>query len=342
MGSVKDLEILEMPESLNPGRARFIFSNRYSVFDWGEMPDHIPLKGEATLLLAAYFFEKLEENGIRTHYIGLLEENKIKKLSEIKNTTNIMEIKLLRVIKPIFKENKYDYSVYKNEKGNFLIPLEVIYRNYLPEGSSIFKRLKEGLIKPEDIGLDKEPIPGQKLDKPIIDFSTKLEATDRYLTLEEAKEISGLSYDEIEEIKKITNKINEIITFEFSKIDLINEDGKIEFGFDGNRNLMVVDVIGTLDECRFKYEGIPVSKEIARIYYRNTDWYKEIEEAKKKYGKNWKNMCKTSPEPLPERLKTLISYVYCACTNEITKREWFKNIPPLKEILKEIKEILGV
>jgi len=340
MGSVKDLEILEMPISLNFGRARFIFSDRYSVFDWGEMPDHIPFKGEATLLLASYFFEKIEENGIPTHYIGLLEENKIKKLSELKNRTNIMEIKFLRVIRPIFKENKYDYSAYKNERGNFLIPLEVIYRNYLPEGSSIFKRLKEGLIKPKDIGLDKEPFPGQKLERPIIDVSTKLENPDRYLTWEEAKEISGLSYDEVEEMKRITNKINELITYEFSKIGLINEDGKIEFGFDGNRNLMVVDVVGTLDECRFKYEGIPVSKEIARIYYRNTDWYKEIEEVKKKYKENWKKMCKLSPEPLPERLKILISQVYCACTNEITQREWFKGIPPLKEILKEIKEIL--
>jgi phosphoribosylaminoimidazole-succinocarboxamide synthase len=342
MGSVKDLQILKMPFSLNSGRARFIFSDRYSVFDWGEMPDHIPLKGEATLLLASYFFEKLEENGIPNHYIGVVEENKVKKLSEIKDKTNIMEIKLLRVIKPIFKENKYDYSVYKHEKGNFLIPLEVIYRNYLPEGSSIFKRIKEGLLKPEDIGLEKEPLPGQKLDKPIIDVSTKLENPDRYLTWEEAKEISGLTFDEIEEIKKLTNKINEIITCEFSKINLINEDGKIEFGFDENRNLIVVDVVGTLDECRFKYEGIPVSKEIARIYYRNTDWYKEIEEVKKKYKEDWKKMCKLSPPPLPERLKILISQVYCACTNEITQREWFKKIPPLKEILKEIKEILGM
>ena len=24
----------------------FAYSNRYSVFDWGEMPDHIPHKGE--------------------------------------------------------------------------------------------------------------------------------------------------------------------------------------------------------------------------------------------------------------------------------------------------------
>jgi len=65
MGSVKDLMVLEQPDSAKPGRARFIFSNRYSVFDWGEMPDHLNHKGEALALLSAYFFEKLEAMGIK-------------------------------------------------------------------------------------------------------------------------------------------------------------------------------------------------------------------------------------------------------------------------------------
>ena len=33
---------------------------------------------------------------------------------------------------------------------------------------------------------------------------------------------------------------------------------------------MVVDVVGTLDECRFTYDGVHVSKEIARQFYKKT------------------------------------------------------------------------
>jgi len=79
-----------------------------------------------------------------------------------------MEIKLLRVIKPGLKGNQYDYSMYQNEKGCFLIPLEVIYRNFLPPGSSVFKGLKDGEIKPQDLGLDRIPVPNQNLDNPIL------------------------------------------------------------------------------------------------------------------------------------------------------------------------------
>jgi phosphoribosylaminoimidazole-succinocarboxamide synthase len=337
MGSVKDLKVLKEATSENNGVGRFIYSDRYSVFDWGEMPDRIPNKGAAIAMLGAYFFEKLEKMDIHTHYLGLVEGGNAKKLSEIKNPTNTMEIKLLRVIKPELKGDKYDYSKYKHNDGGFLIPLEVIYRNFLPPGSSVFKRLKNGEIKPQDLGLDRMPEPNQKLEKPIYDVSTKLEITDRYMSWSEAQEISGLSDAELSALKELTTTINNFITNEFAQIGLVNEDGKIELGFDLERKLMLVDVFGTLDECRFTYDGLPVSKEIARIHYRNTEWNKAVEDAKKKDRQHWKEICALKPEPLSPKLKQLISQIYCGVTNEITKTEWFKNIPSLKEILKEIK-----
>ncbi|MBN2396100.1 MAG: phosphoribosylaminoimidazolesuccinocarboxamide synthase, partial [Candidatus Atribacteria bacterium] len=77
MGSVKDLSVLTLPTKEQAGRGRFYFSDRYSVFDWGEMPDHIEQKGAALCISAAYFFEKLEKIGISTHYIGLIEDNEV-------------------------------------------------------------------------------------------------------------------------------------------------------------------------------------------------------------------------------------------------------------------------
>ena len=342
MGSVKDLEVIEHPSPIKSGRGRFIFSDRYSVFDWGEMPDHIPNKGESLCISAAYFFEKLKSLGIKSHYLGLVEDgNKLGRLSDIKAPVNIMEVKLLRVLPPLQKGSHYDYSNYENENNNFLIPLEVIYRKSLPKGSSVFKRLEEGSLKLEDLGLKEMPHPGQTLDNLFLDVSTKLEESDRYLGWEEAQKIAHLSDNELEEIRKITLLINELIGQEANKVGLKYEDGKIEFGFDEERKLITIDVLGTLDECRFTFEGMPVSKEIARLYYRKTNWFKELAEEKKRDSINWKEKVNLSPPPLPARLKELISMVYCAFANEITRREWFKNIPSMRELLEETSKIIN-
>lgn len=338
MGSVKDLTILEKPLKNKTGIGIFSFSERYSLFDWGEMPDHIHNKGASLCILSAYFFEKLEEMGIKTHYLGVIEDNKVKKLSELKNSPTSIKVKLLRVIKPEIRGTSYDYSVYHNEKSNFLIPLEIIYRNSLPEGSSIFRRLKEGSLKLSALGLKKMPLPGMVLEKPFLDVSTKLETSDRYISWEEAKNIANLTNDRISEIKRTLFLINEIITKEVSKAGLKNEDGKVEFGIDEKQNLIVVDALGTLDECRFTLDGSQISKEIARTFYRTTPWYENVESAKKKNRIEWKKLVEILPPLLPVRLKNLISLLYQASANEITGRKWFKDIPLLKEIIEEIKK----
>jgi len=205
----------------------------------------------------------------------------------------------------------------------------------------VFKRLKEGNLKLKDFDLQEAPLAGQILEKPFLDVSTKLEESDRYLGWEEAKEIACLNDHEIEEIKRLTLLINELIGQEANKIGLKYEDGKIEFAFDEDRNLVVVDVLGTLDECRFTFKGIPISKEIARLYYRKTPWFKELIDAKKKDALNWKDKVNLSPPTLPPRLKELISMAYCAFANEMSKKEWFKDIPSIRELLEEINQLIN-
>jgi phosphoribosylaminoimidazole-succinocarboxamide synthase len=340
MGSVKDLEVLEHPSSNKTGRGRFIFSDRYSVFDWGEMPDHIPSKGKSLCVSAACFFEKLESMGIKTHYLGLVEDGQLKRISDIKNPVDIMEVKLLRVLKPSKTADGYDYSDYKKEDCNFLVPLEVIFRNSLPAGSSVFKRLEKGELELKELGLEKMPIPGENLEKPFLDVSTKLEESDRYMNWKEAKRITNFSEDQLSEIRDMTTTINKLITEEADRIGLRYEDGKIEFGLDVNKKLLIVDVLGTLDECRFTFKEMPISKEIARLYYRKTPWFKELMDAKKKDELSWKDKVNLSPPPLPPRLKELISMAYCAFTNEITGRKWFKDIPSMRELLEKTSQII--
>ena len=149
------------------------------------------------------------------------------------------------------RETEYDYSAYSPKLKNCLIPLEIIYRNGLPEGSSVFKRLEQGKTTLKDLGLEHYPKPGERFSKPIFDVSTKLEQTDRYISWEEAKKITGLTDQELDQIKEVLSKVNELITEIAARAGLVNEDGKIELAFDDQRRLMVVDVVGTLDECRF-------------------------------------------------------------------------------------------
>lgn len=339
MGSVKDLYIKKSPTKDKPGQGQFIFSDRYSVFDWGEMPDHIPHKGEALCLMTSYFFEKLEDMGIKTHYRGVIENGTSKKLNKLNQPTNTIEVSLVRVIKPEYKNEKYDYSTYQDKLTNILIPLEIIYRNTLPEHSSFRRRVNNGKIKPEDYGLEELPPPGNELEDPIYDVSTKLEASDRYLTWNEAREIAGLNEKEINEIMKLLEKVNKLITKEVKKADLKNLDGKIELAFDENRNLMVVDAIGTPDECRFAHNDFTISKEAIRKYYRNTEWHKEVIKAKKTEKPDWKKLVSSSPESLPEDILNLISNLYMFCANKVTGREWYKNILSIEEIENKLDKI---
>jgi phosphoribosylaminoimidazole-succinocarboxamide synthase len=349
LGSVKDLEIVQKPTRDDMGVGRFHFSDRYSVFDWGEMPDLIEGKGAALCLMGAYCFERLEEQGVKTHYRGLMNaDGKAIKFKELQQPSNIMEVNLVNVYRPETRLEQgkltYDYSVYTARLRNFLIPLEIIYRNGLPEGSSVFKRLEQGRITLKDLGLDHYPKPGERFAKPIFDVSTKLEQTDRYLTWDEAKGIAGLTNVELIAVKAVLGKVDDTISEMACHAKLENEDGKIELAFDEARRLMIVDVVGTLDECRFTYNGFHVSKEIARQFYKKTTWYRDVEEAKKtaeaKGVKDWKALCKSQPLKLDPRLKKFISQMYMAAANELTKRRLF-DVPALARIISEYREQMG-
>jgi phosphoribosylaminoimidazole-succinocarboxamide synthase len=349
MGSVKDLQVIQRPTQTELGTGRFLFSDRYSVFDWGEMPDHIIGKGAALCVMGAYCFEQLEKVGVKTHYKGLVNaKGKAVKVGELEAPSSTMEVSLVNVYRPKTTVSNgkivHDYSMYTSVIKNCLIPLEIIYRNGLPEGSSVFKRLAQGKVTLNDLGLDHQPKPGETLSKPIFDVSTKLEETDRYVTWAEAQKIAGLTDTELVTIKTVLLKSDETITKAASNAGLKNEDGKIELAFDDKRKLMLVDVLGTLDECRFTYEGVHVSKEVARQFYKKTGWYNDLEQAKKDAEANgvqdWKSICKSQPAKLDPKLKTIISQMYMAVANEMTNIKLF-DTPKLAKVINAYKDFIG-
>jgi phosphoribosylaminoimidazole-succinocarboxamide synthase len=342
MGSVKDLTVLEASKADDTGLGRFFFSDRYSVFDWGKMPDLIPNKGAALCMIAAYCFEQAEKTGIPTHYFGIKDDLKSKSKNTVDSTkpAHLMEVELVRVIRPTFELGKYDYSKFTSNLTNYLLPLELIYRNRLLPDSSLFNRLKHGDVTFQQLGLNHYPLPGETLNPALLDVSTKLESKDRYLSWEEAQSISGLTENELVEVKKILLKVDDLITEVAEKAGLTNEDGKIEIAFSPYRRLMIVDVFGTPDECRFKYEDVPVSKELARQFYRKTEWYEAVQQAtksaKEKGITNWKELCTLQPPLLPPALKEIISEMYMSTANAFLEKRLF-NSPSLTEVVEKYR-----
>jgi len=348
MGSVKDLSVLEKPTTDTLGRGVFTFSDRYSVFDWGEMPDLIPNKGAALCMMAAWNFERLEEMGVKTHYRGLLDEHgELAKCAELAAPSNQMVVDLTNVNHPqaIMEEGRlnYDYSAFeKRELNNYLVPLEIIFRNGFPLGSSVFDNLKKGKITIADLGLTQLPKPGDMLDKAIIEFTTKLEESDRALSKEEAQKISGLSEPEFAEMKNLARQVNAFITDRAKEVDLVHFDGKIEVFY--NDGLVLCDVVGTFDEDRFMMSGQQVSKEILRQWYkRNQPVWKDAVDAAKAEAvsqgtKDWQALCTVQPKHLDADTYELTSQMYMAGTNLYTGMPIF-DVPDLSQLIQKLKEI---
>jgi hypothetical protein len=59
-----------------------------------------------------------------------------------------------------------------------------------------------------------------------------------------------------------------------------------------------------------------------------------VETAKKKGVEDWKRLVKMEPPKLNPKLKTIISQMYMATTNEITRKRMF-DVPKLANIIKE-------
>ena len=222
------------------------------------------------------------------------------------------------------------------ETRNYLVPLEVIFRNSLPSGSSVFRRLESGEISLDDLGLSEAPQPGQRLEKPLMDVSTKLEPTDRYLSWDEALEISKISEEQLYELKETALNINDFISEKAQGLGLEHADGKVEFAVTPKNELMLVDVCGTLDEDRFLWNGIHVSKQVCRDYYKSTPWYAELESAKKSgvEKSSW-----PAPQPLPPELKEIVSSMYkSVCEAWIGERRW--KAPNIEEVMHSYKAFL--
>lgn len=348
MGSVKDLKIINYPTSSSLGSGYFTFSDRYSVFDWGQMPDNIPLKGASLALMGAKSFELLSSVGAKTHYVGLIESGCVKHLSELRAPSAVMGVNLTNVIKPVYdaSSKSYDYSFFKANNSvldNYLIPLECIYRNGLPVGSSVFDKLKSGKLSLGDLGFKSMPSPGDMLPKSLYDFSTKLEESgDRMIKDKfELLTVSGLNESQFADLESKLCLANDVITSHCGSVGLINWDGKFEFmKYDGD--IVFVDVLGTPDECRFSLGALQVSKEVIRQWYKKNqpEWSGAVNDYKKKFSLDWRDQMIAdglTPVALPSSFLGLVSEMYASTANLYCDRKFF-DVRSLPEVMKDLDD----
>ena len=341
MTSVKRFRVEDEPTADTLGRGSFWFTDAYSVFDWGEMPDQIPGKGQSLCTMGARTFELLSEAGIPTHYRGVGATSAPVQLADCEEPPQEMAIELTTVPELPFEDGTYDYGAFYDAVGShYLIPLEIVFRNQVPIGSSLRKR-----TAPDDHGLDFTDWPDRaiELDTPIVEFSTKFEESDRYLDEGAADDIAGAA--SLDALHDLARSVNAVITSHAASMGLTHLDGKIECLYD-NGTIKVADVTGTLDENRFAYDGHQLSKEVLRQYYARTDpaWVGAVRDAKVSAREegiaDWHGLCDRTPAALPESIRALASDMYRAGANTYIDRPWF-DAPALKTVVAELETIDG-
>ena len=371
-GSVKDVRGVR-------GEAPYVFefSDRYSIFDWGVMPDNLNHKGAALAFMAWFFFNclgkpdtwkdwqvpsgfgrtpvtaKLRETGVAHHALDLVSHD-LRPMSydrEILSPTRCLTVKPVQVIHPGSHQEKgklvWDYAAYKEQPENALVPLEIIFRFGVPEGSSLLKRTGNASYR-QSIGLEEAPKVGDTFTIPVIEFSTKLETTDRYISYKEAQDMAGLSEGEFDTLKDLAALVALRLKDCFKDIGVELWDGKLEFAFGkknakGERDFMLVDSIGP-DELRLIRDSVHLSKELLRGAYRDSAWFNAIEQAKKtaeeRGEKDWKRICieemKYTPSLLSPAVKQKAEMVYMGLASALSEKAFGKPVFPKAWSLDEV------
>ena len=275
----------------------FVFTDQVSVFD-KVIPSLVPHKGETLCRTSAHWFRAVEKRRIRTHFLQEVGGNR-------------MRVRRVEVIR--------EYSKLSPKTRNYLIPLEVIARYYV--AGSLYDRMKEGRVPPEDAGLPKGHVPayGEPLPEPFLETTTKLEKVDRELSRDEAIRISGLTPKEYDDLLEAVLKIDENMNADVRRRGLIHVDGKKEFAMDPERRLMLVDTFGTADEDRFwdlaayeKGQQVELSKEFVRQYYRKIGYHERLMAARK--------AGRPEPDipPLPDNVLKEASELYISLFERLT------------------------
>jgi phosphoribosylaminoimidazole-succinocarboxamide synthase len=210
IGRGKAKDIFQRPN----GDIVFVFTDRVTAFDGIKKAEYKD-KGAICCKLSCFWFEKLQAEGIKTHFKEYLPPNML-----------VAE----------------DVSI---------LPVEVIARNFLY--GSLWKRYNKGEVDiSSDFIAQDEKREGMPLAKSFVEFTTKFERVDRPITEEELIEREWMTESEIEHLKTETRRVGDIMRRYLNQKGIILADFKLEYGRrkEGG-GIILADEVGTPDGCRF-------------------------------------------------------------------------------------------
>jgi phosphoribosylaminoimidazole-succinocarboxamide synthase len=315
--TAKRLTVIEEAKPGATGVGEFEFTDHYSVFDFGIMPDPLPGKGAAMCEMAAFNLELLEAAGIPTHFRRKVDANRL-------------QFDLMNVYDPIAEYIAPGSRCY-------FVPLQVVFRNSLPAGASLLRRFAAGSAHPEDYGWNEVPACGEPLPSPVIEYMTKLEDLDRFIARSRAQELSVLSDLQVSRIEELVLATNRVLDTRAREVGLELADAKVEFGIDGFGDPVVVDVAGTPDETRLLLDGHHVSKQVLRVANSRNDLRRRVHE--------WANDGRDpDTKPVPDRLSpdvvSTVSLMYRSVVDRwVGKAPSASDAPLLEDLLPELIRI---
>lgn len=162
-----------------------------------------------------------------------------------------------------------------------MIPVEAVVRGYLY--GSLFDRVKKG-----EVSLSVNPVLAAKLPEPYFDPTTKSDAKDEPVTVEQIEEEGWLDVDQLREVRRKTVEIYRKMSGRADGAGFILADLKLEFGFDKQENIVLADSIGP-DEFRLwpKSEYAPgktqesYDKQVIRDWLGKVGYKKTLDMARK-------------------------------------------------------------
>ena len=348
-GSVKNIRREEGAKELF-----FEYTDGYSIFDWGTMPDMLNGKGQALAVMADIFFhllgsptswknfkfgdsmpspvlKNLQGKGLKHHGRGLVESH-----------PSLYKVDAVEILhpKPVRYDGtlSWDYSLYETRPVGALVPLEVIFRFGIPSGSSFLERAQNKDYC-ETLGLEGEVREGDILDRPIIEYSSKLETSDRYMGYDEAAKISCLRDQEFERLHGLSMALAYKLKDIFEDLGIFLWDGKFEFSFvegkerGAERDFMLVDSVGP-DELRLSYNGIQLSKQNLRNFYKGGSWHQAVVQSKQLASQrglpDWKNICiqelGENPPSLEPAVLSGVEMMYKSLANVLAQKAYSRQI----------------
>lgn len=267
-GSNKNIYALEKSEEgAETNAVAFEFSDRVSVFDWGPLRADFKGRGQSMERFASAIIKELAKEGIASSFLPELSAKQKMYCSQW------------------VEHPKFENKAASTSSDFVFLPLEVIVRWGVPLGSS--------LLKTNDYR------EWERFDAPRLDYTTKLEAIDRPLEKAEIDKILTTKECAVADLEAFTLRAAEAMRGLLEKRGLEIWDAKFEVAFNKRTGeFQLVDAI-TPDEMRLTLKGmrkVSLSKELLRLWLRQTPWFLQIQSAKKSGNQDWKTQVKL-PEP---------------------------------------------